>query len=201
MRERNDDPGQKRRGHRYSAHPSNQTISIDYPDRRSVNYLDHSHRDSTIDLKSVRLLLDGFRGTSVASDGLLSSARLLAKIAVLVFLATATPARVIPAGFLFRWFACSDRWWRKHVSGSCRPGPWPQSRSPRPHRLFSRLKAELRSCKHQVTESFLGEVYRIVFRDKWASPEHLCSGRGAMLRGREDLIWKAIDQARHGEPS
>jgi hypothetical protein len=41
-RERNDDPGQKRRGHRYSVHPSNHTISIDYPDRRSVNYLDHS---------------------------------------------------------------------------------------------------------------------------------------------------------------
>jgi hypothetical protein len=42
-RERNDDPGQKRRGHRYSVHPSNHTISIDYRDRRSVNYLDHSH--------------------------------------------------------------------------------------------------------------------------------------------------------------
>ena len=41
-RERNDDPGQKRRGHRYSVHPSNHTISIDYRDRRSVNYLDHS---------------------------------------------------------------------------------------------------------------------------------------------------------------
>ncbi len=45
-RERNDDPGQKRRGHRYSVHPSNHTISIDYPDRRSVNYLDHSHTDA-----------------------------------------------------------------------------------------------------------------------------------------------------------
>ncbi len=43
-RERNDDPGQKRRGHRYTVHPSNRTISIDYRDRRSVNYLDHSHR-------------------------------------------------------------------------------------------------------------------------------------------------------------
>jgi hypothetical protein len=42
MRERNDDAGQKRRGHRYSAHPSNRTISIDYRDRRSVSYLDHS---------------------------------------------------------------------------------------------------------------------------------------------------------------
>ncbi len=42
-RERNDDPGQKGRGHRYSVHPSNHTVSIDYRDRRSVNYLDHSH--------------------------------------------------------------------------------------------------------------------------------------------------------------
>ena len=42
-RERNDDPGQKRRGHRYSVHPSNHTIPIDYRDRRSVNYLDRSH--------------------------------------------------------------------------------------------------------------------------------------------------------------
>jgi hypothetical protein len=41
-RERNEDPGQERRGHRYSTHPSNHTISIDYRDRRSVNYLDHS---------------------------------------------------------------------------------------------------------------------------------------------------------------
>ena len=47
MRERNDDPGQKRRGHRYSAHPSNHTIPIDYRDRRSVNYLDHSHLTSS----------------------------------------------------------------------------------------------------------------------------------------------------------
>ena len=45
MRERNDDPGQKRRGHRYSTHPSNRTIPIDYRDRRSVNYLDHSQRE------------------------------------------------------------------------------------------------------------------------------------------------------------
>ena len=45
-RERNDDPGQKRRGHRYSVHPSNHTISIDYPDRRSVNYLDHSQEET-----------------------------------------------------------------------------------------------------------------------------------------------------------
>src|SRR4029077_14666125 len=43
MQERNRDPEPKRRGHRYSAHPSNHTISIDYRDRRSVNYLDHSH--------------------------------------------------------------------------------------------------------------------------------------------------------------
>jgi hypothetical protein len=28
-RERKDDPGQKRRGHRYSAHPSNHTVAID----------------------------------------------------------------------------------------------------------------------------------------------------------------------------
>jgi integrase/recombinase XerD len=41
-RERNDDPGQKRRGHRYSAHPPNHTIPVDYRDRRSVNHLDHS---------------------------------------------------------------------------------------------------------------------------------------------------------------
>jgi hypothetical protein len=45
-RERNDDPGQKRRGHRYSVHPSNHTIPIDYRDRRSVNYLDHSQQGS-----------------------------------------------------------------------------------------------------------------------------------------------------------
>src|SRR5271169_3941145 len=43
-RERNDDPGQKRRGHRYSVHSSNHTISINYRDRRSVNYLDRSQR-------------------------------------------------------------------------------------------------------------------------------------------------------------
>jgi len=42
MRERNDDPGQKRRGHRYSVHPSNHAIPVDYRDRRSVNYLDRS---------------------------------------------------------------------------------------------------------------------------------------------------------------
>ena len=33
----------QRSGHRYSSHPSNYTISIDYRDRKSVNYLDHSH--------------------------------------------------------------------------------------------------------------------------------------------------------------
>jgi RHS repeat-associated protein len=43
VQERNDDPGQKRRGHRYLAHPFNHTIPIDFRDRRSVNYLDHSH--------------------------------------------------------------------------------------------------------------------------------------------------------------
>ncbi len=32
----------RRRGHRYSAHPSNRTISINYSDRMSINYLDHS---------------------------------------------------------------------------------------------------------------------------------------------------------------
>jgi hypothetical protein len=42
-RQRNDDPGQKRRGFRDSVHPSNYTIPIDYRVRRSVNYLDHSH--------------------------------------------------------------------------------------------------------------------------------------------------------------
>jgi hypothetical protein len=46
-RERNDDPRQKRRGHWYSVNPSNHTISIDYPDRRSVNYLDHSQPDAS----------------------------------------------------------------------------------------------------------------------------------------------------------
>jgi hypothetical protein len=48
MRERNDDQGQKRRGHRYSIQPSNHTIPIEYRDRRSVNYLDHSHQDGKI---------------------------------------------------------------------------------------------------------------------------------------------------------
>ena len=38
----------RRRGHRYSEHPSNHTISIDYRDRRSVNYLDHSHEAMTV---------------------------------------------------------------------------------------------------------------------------------------------------------
>jgi hypothetical protein len=40
--ERNDDPGQKGGGHRTSEHPSNQTIPVDYRDRRSVNHLARS---------------------------------------------------------------------------------------------------------------------------------------------------------------
>jgi hypothetical protein len=70
-RERNDDPGQKRRGRRYSAHPSNHVISIDYRDRRSVNDLDRSQPVLSRDAGSKKKLRGAaaWRGVVVPLQG------------------------------------------------------------------------------------------------------------------------------------
>jgi hypothetical protein len=50
---------EQRRGHRYSVHPSNLTVSIDYRDRRSVNYLDHSQAtERANDLHAFKSFID-----------------------------------------------------------------------------------------------------------------------------------------------
>jgi hypothetical protein len=59
-RERNDDQGQKRRCHRYSVHPANHTIPIDYRDRRSVNYLDHSQYQNSFVVLNGQIVDGGF---------------------------------------------------------------------------------------------------------------------------------------------